>query len=133
MAQEKLRTQVQHAQKLEAVGQLAAGVAHGYNNLLTIITGRAEFGLQHARVGDPLEIAPANPRGRRTGRRADAATPFHQWPPGRTEPVHLDLHRLVVSMQGLIRDLVGDTIAVVVRSTPAPGCVRADRTQESSS
>jgi PAS domain S-box-containing protein len=37
-----LETQLRHAQKLESVGQLAAGVAHDFNNILTIIQGHAD-------------------------------------------------------------------------------------------
>jgi len=40
-----LEAQFRHAQKLECVGQLAAGVAHDFNNILTIIQGYAEHAL----------------------------------------------------------------------------------------
>ena len=37
-----LEAQFRHAQKLESVGQLAAGVAHDFNNILTVIQGYAD-------------------------------------------------------------------------------------------
>ena len=37
-----LEAQFRHAQKLESIGQLAAGVAHDFNNILTIIQGHAD-------------------------------------------------------------------------------------------
>jgi len=42
-----LEVQLRHSQKMESVGQLAAGVAHDFNNILTIIQGHSDLLLQH--------------------------------------------------------------------------------------
>ncbi len=51
---EKLREQLYHAQNLASVGKLAGGVAHNFNNLLTVIIGYASMLLTEIRENDPL-------------------------------------------------------------------------------
>jgi signal transduction histidine kinase len=50
-----LEAQFRHAQKLESVGQLAAGVAHDFNNILTVIQGYSDFLLK--RIGSDEALA----------------------------------------------------------------------------
>ncbi|MBI5341823.1 MAG: PAS domain S-box protein [Deltaproteobacteria bacterium] len=64
--------QLRQAQKMEAVGRLAGGVAHDFNNFLTAINGYAELLMARVQDGDPVprEIAEI----RRVGERAAALT-----------------------------------------------------------
>jgi len=50
----RLAAQFQQAQKLEAVGLLAGGVAHDYNNMLTVILCYAELALRKVDASNPL-------------------------------------------------------------------------------
>ncbi len=50
----KLEEQLQHAQKMEVVGRLAGGVAHDFNNILTIISGYAEVMQSEVDIDSPL-------------------------------------------------------------------------------
>jgi nitrogen-specific signal transduction histidine kinase len=52
-----LEAQFRHAQKLESVGQLAAGVAHDFNNILTVIQGYSECLLARSQA-DPATASP---------------------------------------------------------------------------
>jgi two-component system cell cycle sensor histidine kinase/response regulator CckA len=49
-----LESQFRQAQKLESVGQLAGGVAHDYNNMLSVIQGYAELALDKIDLSDPV-------------------------------------------------------------------------------
>ena len=65
-----LEAQYRHAQKLESVGQMAAGIAHDYNNLLTVIQGYAECLLLKEGNNDSL----VNPLKQISGAASRAAT-----------------------------------------------------------
>jgi len=50
-----LESQFRHAQKMDAVGQLAGGMAHDFNNMLAVIIGYAELALDKVNPSEPLE------------------------------------------------------------------------------
>jgi len=49
-AREQLLTQMQHAQRIEALGQLSGGIAHDFNNILAVVVGFGTLALGHATV-----------------------------------------------------------------------------------
>lgn len=109
----KLEVQLQQAQKLEAIGQLAGGVAHDFNNMLGVIQGHAEMALELLDPGQPLytnldEILKA------ARRSADITRQLLAFAREQTiEPMALDLNQAVEEMLTMIRRLIGEDIDLV--------------------
>lgn len=125
----KLEKQVRHSQKMEAIGTLAGGVAHDFNNILYPILGYTEMALDEVSEGSPArenlnEIMTAAQRARKlveqilTFSRLD-----HQ---GR---IPLKIHRAVKEALNLLRATLPATIEVVQRIDENCGPVLADPTQ----
>ena len=130
-AQRQLEDQLRQAQKMEALGQLAGGVAHDFNNILTIISGFSAF-LGRAIPPD----SPAYPDLAGIEQATDRASLLtrqllsfarHQAP--RIEV--LDLAVVVNEVATMLRRLLGEHIRLEVRPTAAPVWIRADRGQMS--
>jgi PAS domain S-box-containing protein len=125
----QLEEQATHAQKMDAVGRLAGGVAGDFNNVLTVITGYAEL-LRS-------EIPSSNPTRRfvdeiiYAGERAAALT-RHLLAFSRgttTQPRVLELNSLVAGMEPMLRRLVGNNIELSLLTGPGLGRVKADPAQ----
>ena len=111
---------------MEAIGQLAGGVAHNFNNLLTIILGRAELVLGQLGDGHPAHGALTMIHG--TAERAAALT-RQLLAFGRKQvlqPRSLDLNTVVEGLAPMLRRLIGEHIDLEVRLTPEIGRVEAD-------
>jgi two-component system, cell cycle sensor histidine kinase and response regulator CckA len=124
--QQDLQQQLAQAQKMEAVGQLAGGVAHDFNNILSVILSYADFAVKAVREGDPLradleEIHKAGLRAAAVVRQLLAFS-RKQF----LESQVIDVNHVVSSIEKMLRRLLRDDIAFSIELTDGPLGVRAD-------
>jgi two-component system cell cycle sensor histidine kinase/response regulator CckA len=132
LATQKLRSveeQLQHAQKMEAVGRLAGGVAHDFNNMLTVVLSYADLLLADLADDDPMradlgEIKKAGIGASNLTRQLLAFSRRQV-----LQPVALDLNRVVQGMSSMLRRLLGADVELSVMGDSGLWMVRADAGQ----
>jgi PAS domain S-box-containing protein len=125
----QLNRQLMQAQKMEAVGRLAGGVAHNFNNILTALVGYCELLLAKLPEG-----ADGRQEAEQIKLAADHATSVTRELLlfSRREAGHhakLDLNAIVVQTRLLLRELIRSDIHLVPVLAPVLAPVRADRSQ----
>jgi two-component system cell cycle sensor histidine kinase/response regulator CckA len=124
--QKELQEQLRQAQKMETIGRLAVGVAHDFNNALSVITGYSDLLQLDLPAAGPsykhaVEIASA---GRRAAGLTRQLLAF-----GRKqaiEPVLLDLNEATRELERMLRRLIGENIEILFKRSPDLGNVRMD-------
>ncbi len=108
--QERLHAQLAQAQKMESVGRLAGGVAHDFNNKLSIINGYAELAMETIDPSDPLyeTIQEIYTAGKKS---ADIVRQLLAFARKQTiSPVMLDLNDTISGMLKMLQRLIGENI-----------------------
>ncbi|NLF40458.1 PAS domain S-box protein [bacterium] len=125
----ELEDQLRQAQKLESVGRLAGGMAHDFNNVLSVILGYAGLLLDEFQEKDPVhkdlrEIVTA------AGRAAVLTRQLLAFSRKQTlQPVVLDLSALVANLENMLRRLIGEDVTLIARLADGLGSVMADPSQ----
>jgi len=121
-----LEAQLRQAQKMECVGQLAAGVAHDFNNLLTIIQGHA--GMLMSRSDLPPKLLEASRNVYEAAERAATLTRqllmFSRKNLMQARP--LDLRDIVGNLSKMLQRLLGETITLQFQSPASLPLVSGD-------
>ncbi len=125
----QLEEQLRQSQKMEAVGQLAGGVAHDFNNMLTIITGHGDLLAETTSLSEDQRQSIEQIR-LAAKRAASLTTKLLAF--SRRQMLHpkvLDLNAVVTSMEQMLRPLLDVNIELVPLLNQSLGHVKADPTQ----
>lgn len=108
--QARLQAQLHEAQKLESIGRLAGGVAHDFNNMLSIILGRTSLAMEQLATDDPLhaELKDVLDAAERSADLTRQLLAFARRQT--TTPIVLDLNRKLESMLLMLARLVGEDV-----------------------
>ncbi len=126
----RLETELRHTQKMDAIGQLAAGVAHEFNNLLVGIRANARL---LSRLGDelpetvkqPLEIIDAC--GQRAATLTQQLLTFAKKRASR--PTVLDLNSVITETSRMLHQLLGERVTVETALASDLRPIEADRAE----
>ncbi|MDJ0653294.1 MAG: ATP-binding protein [Xanthomonadales bacterium] len=121
--------QLQHSQRMESLGRLAGGVAHDFNNVLTVILGYAHM-IQNAGDSGPrqrsgagkIQAAAENARSLTLQLLAFSRKQV-------LDPTVIDLNDMIVDTNEMVERLLDDEISVQVHTSQQPCTVRADAGQ----
>jgi len=124
--QRQLEGQLQQAQKMEAVGQLAGGVAHDFNNVLTVVIGFSRLlldrgNMPHDTIGPLTQIFNAGTRAANLTRQLLVFS--------RKQAVNrraVDINKVAGDISEMLRRLIGEHITLELALLPQPCAVEAD-------
>ena len=125
----QLEEHLRQTQKMEAVGQLAGGVAHDFNNMLTIIAGHSDLLVETMSLGEDQRLSMEQIR-LAAKRAASLTTKLLAFSRRQMlRPKVLDLNAVVASIEQMLRPLLGANIELVTLLNPSLGHVKADPSQ----
>ncbi len=125
----KLEDQYRHAQKMEAIGQLAGGVAHDFNNILSAIIGYGHLSLMKLQGDNPVRhyIDQILQSSERAAVLTQSLLAF-----SRKQPMKKELHELnamIRNFEKFLRRLLREDIEMAIRYSAEQPMIMSDRGQ----
>jgi signal transduction histidine kinase len=123
---ERIEERLRQSQKMEAIGNLAGGVAHDFNNMLSVILGYSDLALSSLRPTDPAradleEVKRAADRARDITRQLLAFSRKQI-----LAPKVLDLNAVLSGMEKMLRRLLGEGVELSLLTFTDLGKIKAD-------
>ncbi len=121
-----LEDQLFQSQKMEAIGHLAGGVAHDFNNILMVISGYVSFIIEKEDIdagirGDAIEIRTAAERAESLTRQLLAFSRKQVM-----QSKVINLNKLVINLEKMLRRLIGEDVQLTTHLSPELGQIFAD-------
>ena len=126
---ETLEAQLRQAQKMEAIGQLAGGIAHEFNNILTVISGYCALSLPSLKKEDPLR-AYIQEIDKASSRAADLTNRLLAFSRKQILDVKvIDLNNILRGLEGMLRRVIREDIELEVVPAEPIAKIKVDPTQ----
>ncbi len=122
----QFEARLRHTHKMEAIGQLAGGIAHEFTNLLTVINGYAQYMETQLSPGDSL-YADAETIVRAGTRAAELTGQMLAFSRRQSLDIHIiDLNQVLEGLARMLRRVIGEQIEVRLDLAPDLALVEAD-------
>ena len=122
----QLETQIRQSQKMQAIGHLAGGVAHDFNNILTVINGHAELAQFRLRKNNRAfkhvqEIIKSAQRASDLVRQLLAFSRQQI-----IEPKIIDVNQIIGNLESMLNRMIGEDIQMILKLDPQLPLIKAD-------
>ena len=121
-----MEERLQQAQRMDSVGQLAGGIAHEANNMMSVVLGCADYVLQRTDLPEQVrqDVDQIWRAAKRTAGITQQLLAFSRRQ--MLQPQVLDLNATVRELEPILNRALGETRAVRMHLAPALGLIRAD-------